>query len=71
MRRNDVRIEDIPPPVLFSITDALIKPGKYDLDDMVFDASDMKNYTVHFTPERHMVTSNGKIVLLGDNIASS
>lgn len=36
-----VRDKDIPPPMLFSDTDSLVRSGTYDLDDMVFDASDM------------------------------
>ena len=65
-----VNDEDIPPPVLFSLAGSTINAGVYGLDDMVLDAAKMKDYTVHFTPDRHMITSYGQIDVLGDSIAS-
>jgi hypothetical protein len=65
-----VRDKDIPPPMLFSDTDSLVRSGTYDLDNMVFDASDMRDYTVIFSPTGDMITSAGPIDALGDSIAS-
>ncbi|NVK50160.1 MAG: hypothetical protein HWE09_10345 [Cyclobacteriaceae bacterium] len=61
--------EDIPPPILFSLTDSLMRVGRYDLDDMIFDASDMRDYTVLFTDSRDLITSEGPIDVLGDSVA--
>lgn len=66
-----VKDEDIPPPILFGVAGSIFKSGIYGLDEMVLDATEMKDYTVHFAPERHMITSNGKIDVLEDSIASS
>ncbi|WP_027138625.1 hypothetical protein [Gaetbulibacter saemankumensis] len=63
----DVKDEDIPPPLLFDSSDALIREGKYDLDDMVLDASDMQTYTVNFTKDRKIITTGGQIDLFGDD----
>jgi hypothetical protein len=66
----NVKNDDIPPPVLFSLTDSLMRAGRYDLDDMIFDATDMRDYTVLFTESRDMITSGGPIDALGDSVAS-
>jgi hypothetical protein len=65
----NVKNDDIPPPVLFSLTDSLMRAGRYDLDDMIFDATDMRDYTVLFTESRDMITSGGPIDALGDSVA--
>ena len=66
----DVKYEDIPPPVLFSMSDPLIESSVYDLDDMVFDASEMRENTVLFTSSRNVISSKGQIDVLGDSIAT-
>ena len=60
----ELRNDDIPPPVLFSATNAVVKAGIYDLDDMVFDASDMREYEVEFKKDGTIITRNGQIDLL-------
>jgi hypothetical protein len=65
-----VKHEDIPPPILFGVAGSILNSGIYGLDEMVLDATEMKDYTVNFTLERHMITSNGQIDVLGDSIAS-
>jgi len=65
----NVRNDDLPPPALFSLTDSLMRAGRYDLDDMIFDASEMRDYTVLFTESRDMITSGGPIDALGDSVA--
>ncbi len=65
----EVKDDDIPPPILFSITNSIVKAGKYDLDDMVFDASEMRDYSVIFTPSRDIIASKGQIDMLGDSLA--
>jgi len=56
---DDLRIvlrdEDIPAPVLWSVTESLIEAGVYDLDDLLFDASEVRKRRLQFT-------DNGKIV---------
>ena len=64
-----VKHEDIPPPILFGVAGSILNSGIYGLDEMVLDATDMKDYTLHFTPDRNMITSNGQIDVLGDSIA--
>lgn len=66
-----VRNADIPPPILFSYSDSLIRPGNYDLDDTALDATDMRETVVYFDPaERQVITSNGPIDVIGDPVAS-
>lgn len=66
-----VRNEDIPPPILFSFGDSLIKSFKYDLDDLALDASDMRETVVIFDPEeRKIISSSGSIDVIGDSIGS-
>ena len=67
----NVRNKDVPPPVLFSFGDSLIRPFKYDLDDLALDATDMRETTVIFEPkERKIISSKGTIDAIGDSIAS-
>ncbi|HBH48021.1 MAG TPA: hypothetical protein DDX98_05245 [Bacteroidales bacterium] len=60
----EVRNEDIPPPLLFNATNAILNAGIYDLDDTVLDASDMREYEVEFKDDRTIITRNGQIDLL-------
>ena len=60
----EVRNEDIPPPLLFNATNAMLGAGIYDLDDTVLDASDMREYEVEFKDDRTIITRNGQIDLL-------
>ncbi|SNR74961.1 hypothetical protein SAMN06265371_11129 [Lutibacter agarilyticus] len=60
----ELRNDDIPPPVLFNATNAILSAGIYDLDDMVFDASDMRKYEVEFKEDGTIITKNGQIDLL-------
>lgn len=60
----ELRNDDIPPPILFNATNALLTAGVYDLDDMVFDASDMREYEVEFKEDGTIITKNGQIDLL-------
>jgi len=53
--RIELKDDDIPPPILFSLTDAEISGGVYDLDDMVLDASDARKLQLRFTPEKEIV----------------
>ena len=62
-----VKNDDIPPPLLFDSSDSLIRKGIYDLDDMVLDASDMREYRVNFTPEGDVITSGGLLDLLAES----
>ncbi|WP_143185860.1 hypothetical protein [Algoriphagus halophilus] len=66
----EVRESDIPAPILFGLGESTAGPGVYDLDDMVFDATDMREYTVIFGSSGEMITSGGPIDALGDSIAS-
>ncbi len=65
-----VRTSDIPAPILFGLGEDLMNSGIYDLDDMVFDASDMRETDVIFDSEGNLITSGGPIDVLGDSIAS-
>jgi len=65
-----VRSSDIPAPILFGLGEDLMNSGVYDLDDMVFDASDMRDNTVIFDSEGNIISSNGPIDVLGDSTAS-
>ena len=56
--------DDIPPPLLFNATNAIISAGVYDLDDTVLDASDMREYEVEFKEDGTIITRNGQIDLL-------
>lgn len=60
----EVKNEDIPPPLFFNATNAMLGAGIYDLDDMVLDASDMREYEVEFKDDRTIITRNGQIDLL-------
>lgn len=60
----ELRDDDIPPPLLFNATNAFIAAGVYDLDDMVLDASDMRDYEVEFKEDGTIITKNGQIDLL-------
>ena len=60
----EVRNDDIPPPLLFNATNAMLGAGIYDLDDTVLDASDMREYEVEFKDDRTIITRNGQIDLL-------
>ena len=60
----EVRNEDIPPPLFFNATNAMLGAGIYDLDDTVLDASDMREYEVEFKDDRTIITRNGQIDLL-------
>ena len=60
----EVKNEDIPPPLLFNATNAMLGAGIYDLDDTVLDASDMREYEVEFKDDRTIITRNGQIDLL-------
>jgi hypothetical protein len=53
--RVELKDDDIPPPILFSLTEAEIAGGVYDLDDMVLDASDARKLRLQFTPEKEIV----------------
>jgi archaellum component FlaF (FlaF/FlaG flagellin family) len=53
--RVELKDDDIPPPILFSLTEAEIAGGVYDLDDMVMDASDARKLRLQFTPEKEIV----------------
>ncbi|WP_373398321.1 hypothetical protein V8V91_00725 [Algoriphagus halophilus] len=46
----EVRESDIAAPILFGLGESISGPGVYDLDDMVFDVTDMRDYTVIFDP---------------------
>ena len=56
--------DDIPPPLLFNATNAILSAGVYDLDDTVLDASDMREYEVEFKEDGTIITRNGQIDLL-------
>jgi len=60
----EVKNEDIPPPLFFNATNAMLGAGIYDLDDTVLDASDMREYEVEFKDDRTIITRNGQIDLL-------
>ncbi|MDO6472736.1 hypothetical protein [Maribacter sp. 1_MG-2023] len=60
----EVKNEDIPPPLFFNATNTMLGAGIYDLDDMVLDASDMREYEVEFKDDRTIITRNGQIDLL-------
>lgn len=66
-----VRNDDIPPPLLFNSTDAILKAGLYDLENTVLDVSEMKKYEVEFNEDRKIITRNGLIdLLIEDHIGS-
>jgi len=67
----ELRDDDIPPPVLFNATNAILTAGVYDLDDMVLDASDMRKYEVEFKKDGTIITRNGQIDLLLENTTGS
>jgi len=60
----ELRNDDIPPPLLFNATNALLTAGVYDLDDMVLDASEMRKYEVEFKEDGTIITRNGELDLL-------
>ena len=66
----EVRNEDIPPPLLFSNTSTVISSGIFDLDDMVLDPSEMREYIVQFTNDRKIITNGGQLDILGNEVGS-
>ncbi|WP_167606449.1 hypothetical protein [Maribellus sediminis] len=54
----EVKDKDIPPPILWNLADSLSMAGIFDLDDMVFDASEMRKMIVEFTPDGKIVPLN-------------
>ncbi|WP_340112710.1 hypothetical protein [Maribellus mangrovi] len=46
----EVKDEDVPAPILWNLADSVMKAGMFDLDDMVFDASETRKMKVEFTP---------------------
>ncbi len=62
-----VRNDDIPPPILFNTFNSLLSAGVYDLDDMIFDGSEMRNYHVEFSEDGKLKTRGGQIDLILDS----
>ena len=62
--------KDIPPPLLFNPIELELDAGIYDLDDMVFDASDMMEYRVDFKENREIHTIKEEIDLLIEKAGS-
>ncbi|WP_439183529.1 hypothetical protein [Carboxylicivirga taeanensis] len=65
--RVEVKDEDIPAPILWNLADSLVRAGVYDLDDMIFDASEMRKMKVEFTPDGKIVPLNEEAQWLRSN----
>jgi hypothetical protein len=64
----ELKDDDIPPPILWSTSDPVTKSGIYDMDDMIFDASDMLKTVHKFTAQRDIVSVTDNVNLLADSI---
>ena len=64
----ETKRDDIPAPVLWNLSDSLLPAGIYDLDEMIFDISDITSPVHKFTAERDIVALDKEFDLLTDSI---